>query len=110
MARQRPYCFLGARCLGPQSRACRFRCRAFDFWGDDRAFYFWGDAIDLICWSFGLSELAVGHGPLQRVEEHAVQPFLVFGEVGLHMLLDGDAGGAGAVIESLNGGDDARFV
>ena len=58
----------------------------------------------------GLREIAIGHGLLQRVQEHAVQPFLVLREVGLHVLLDGDGGGAGTVLELRDGGDDSCFV
>ena len=58
----------------------------------------------------GLRQIAVGHGLLQGRQEGAVQPLLVLGEVGLHVLLDGDGGGAGAVLELRDGGDDSGFV
>jgi len=60
--------------------------------------------------SLGLEEVAVDHGLLQGVQEDAVHPLLVSGEVGLHVLLDGNGGGAGAVLELRDGCEDSCFV
>ena len=57
-----------------------------------------------------LGEIAVGNGLLQGVQEHTVHPLFVGGEVGLHVLLDGDGGGSGAVLELRDGGEDSCFV
>ena len=57
-----------------------------------------------------LGEIPVGDGLLEGVEEHAIQPLLVFGEVGLHVLLDGNRGRAGAVLQLRDGRDDAGLV
>ena len=45
-----------------------------------------------------LREIAVRHGLLQRAQEHAIQPLLIGRKIALHVLLDGNGGGAGAVL------------
>ena len=57
-----------------------------------------------------LGEVTISYGLLQGVEEDAVHPLLVSGQVGLHVLLDGDGGAAGAVLELRDGGEDSCFV
>ena len=57
-----------------------------------------------------LGKNAIGHGLLQGVQEHGVEPLLVGGEVGLHVLFDGDGRGTVAVLEGLDGLDDISFV
>ena len=54
-----------------------------------------------------LGEVAVGHGLLQGTQERGIHPLLIGREIGLHVLLDGDGGGAGAVLEFRDGGDDS---
>ena len=50
-----------------------------------------------------LDEIPVSDGLLEGIEEHAVQPLLVLGQVGLHVLLDGDGRRAGAVLQLRDG-------
>ena len=57
-----------------------------------------------------LGKVAIRHGLLQGVQEHGVEPLLVGGEAGLHVLLDGDGGRAVAVLEGSDGLDDLCFV
>ena len=60
--------------------------------------------------SLGLDKFTIGHGLLQGFQIHAIHPLLIGWEVGLHVLLDGDGGGAGAVLELGDGFDDSCFV
>jgi len=57
-----------------------------------------------------LDEVSLGNHLLQGAQEGSVEPLLVGREIGLHVLLDGDRGGAGAVLELRDGGDDSCFV
>ena len=57
-----------------------------------------------------LGEVAIGNHLLEGVQVGTVHPLLIRGEVRLHVLLDGDGGGAGAVLELSDGSDDSSFV
>ena len=56
-----------------------------------------------------LDEFTRGNTVLQGLQEDTVEPLLV-AHVGLHMLLDGNGGGTGAVLELRDGFDDSCFV
>ena len=60
--------------------------------------------------ALGLIEVSGNYHGLKRLEECGIEPFLARGHVGLHVLLDGDRGGAGAVLELGDGSDDSSFV
>ena len=45
-----------------------------------------------------LREIPVRHGLLQCAQEHAIQPLINGRKIALHVLLDGNGGGAGAVL------------
>ena len=60
--------------------------------------------------SLDLDEVSGLNTVLEGLEKSGVHPLLVGGHVGLHVLLDGDGGGAGAVLELRDGFDDSCFV
>ena len=57
-----------------------------------------------------LDEVTVSYGILQGCQESFVQPFLILGKVGLHVLLDSNGGGSSTVLEGGNGFEDSCFV
>jgi hypothetical protein len=60
--------------------------------------------------SFDLDEISGRNSLLERLEESPIHPLLVGGHVGLHVLLDGNGGGAGPILELRDGFDDSCFV
>jgi len=57
-----------------------------------------------------LDKVTVSYGILQGCQESFVQPFLILGKVGLHVLLDSNGGGSGTVLEGGDGFEDSCFV
>ena len=60
--------------------------------------------------SLDLHKVSGLNSVLERLEESGVHPLLIGGQVGLHVLFDGDGGRAGAVLELRDGFDDSCFV
>ena len=59
--------------------------------------------------SLDLDKGSIGNTVLQRLQEDCICPLLIT-HLSLHVLLDGDGGGTGAVLELRDGFDDSCFV